>query len=484
MNVKSLRNSILKFAMQGKLVEQNSNDTSVEKLLNEIKEERTKLIKDRKKAQVVTEDYKDKESFIYEIPNSWKWVTFGEVTFNRDYERIPLSRAQRESHIEKEYDYYGASGVIDKVDNYIFDETLLLIGEDGANLLNRSTPIAFLAHGQYWVNNHAHVVGALNEILLEYLMYYINSISLAPFITGTAQPKMNQKKLNSIPVPLPPIEEQRRIIDKIRILETQIEEYGKLYEEYKITCEKFPGKLEKSILHYAMQGKLVNQNIIDEPASILFDKIKREKEELVKQKVIKNEKEIAPFLETEVPFDIPSTWKWVRLGDLVLRNIGGGTPSKNNPTYWNGDIPWASVKDLQSSILSTTQDTITLEGLQNSSSNLIEENNVIVCTRMGLGKVAINTIPVAINQDLRALYFHPDINKDFIVHYFKTVSWKGKGATVKGISLSDLNSLLVPLPPASEQVRIVDQINSLVEVTKQLNFTRNTLLKKEIEVYQ
>ena len=117
------------------------------------------------------------------------------------------------------YDYYGASGVIDKVDQYLFDKKLLLIGEDGANLLMRSTPIAFLAEGNYWVNNHAHVLDCNESLLcMEYIMYYINGISLAKYVTGTAQPKMNQEKMNSIPVPLPPLAEQKRIVAKLEEL--------------------------------------------------------------------------------------------------------------------------------------------------------------------------------------------------------------------------------------------------------------------------
>mgnify|MGYP004733126607 FL=1 len=147
----------------------------------------------------------------FEIPESWCWVRFGAALVNRDAERIPLSVAQREK-LQKKYDYYGASGVIDKVDRYLFDKPLLLVGEDGANLLLRSKPIAFITSGQYWVNNHAHVIDAVGGVDLRYIALFINATNLAPYVTGTAQPKMNQEKLNSIFVPLPPSTEQRRIV--------------------------------------------------------------------------------------------------------------------------------------------------------------------------------------------------------------------------------------------------------------------------------
>jgi type I restriction enzyme S subunit len=148
------------------------------------------------------------------IPDNWRWAFFGDVSKNRDSQRIPLSKSDRELR-QGPYDYYGASGVIDSIDDYIFDETLMLIGEDGANLINRSTPIAFLARGKYWVNNHAHVIGSIDESALSYLALAINAIDLKPYVTGTAQPKLNQAKLNSIPLPIPPLAEQERIVSKV-----------------------------------------------------------------------------------------------------------------------------------------------------------------------------------------------------------------------------------------------------------------------------
>lgn len=160
----------------------------------------------------------------------------------------------------------------------------------------------------------------------------------------------------------------------------------------------------------------------------------------------------------QVPFAIPEKWKWVRLSDLVLKHLGGGTPSKLNASFWNGDIPWASVKDLKGTVLSTTQDSITEEGLNNSSSNLIPAGTVIVCTRMGLGKVAINTVPVAINQDLRALFLSEKIDKNYFLHFYSGMNIEGAGTTVKGIKLTELLNLPISLPPVEEQIRIVAKL--------------------------
>ena len=112
------------------------------------------------------------------------WTTIDELLINRDCERIPLSSAVRKKQINKVYDYYGAAGAIDKVEGYLFNERLLLIGEDGANLLSRSKDNAFFADGKYWVNNHAHVLDCSYKPILNYVAYLINSISLEPFVTG------------------------------------------------------------------------------------------------------------------------------------------------------------------------------------------------------------------------------------------------------------------------------------------------------------
>ena len=160
----------------------------------------------------------------FELPKNWCWVRFETALVNRDAKRIPLSVAQRKK-LEKKYDYYGASGVIDKVDRYLFDKPLFLIGEDGANLLLRSKPIAFIATGKYWVNNHAHVIDAVGGVDLHYIALFINATNLAPYVTGTAQPKMNQERLNSILVPLPPSAEQHRIVTAFEEIAAIIQQF-------------------------------------------------------------------------------------------------------------------------------------------------------------------------------------------------------------------------------------------------------------------
>jgi len=212
-----LRKSILTLAVQGKLVPQDPNDEPALTLLDQIAFHKAALTKEGKLRGSTTVKAMADDEAEFEIPSNWCWVRFGEIMVNRDGERIPVSKEERETKA-KTYDYYGASGVIDKIDGYLFDKPLLLIGEDGANLINRSTPIAFIARGKYWVNNHAHVLDGISEDFLRFIELHINAINLEKYVTGSAQPKMNQAKMNSIPIALPPLAEQRRIVAKVEQL--------------------------------------------------------------------------------------------------------------------------------------------------------------------------------------------------------------------------------------------------------------------------
>lgn len=212
-----MKKSLLQYAIEGKLVPQHKEEGTAKDLLAEIRAEKARLVKEKKIKKskplpAITDDEKP-----FDIPDGWEWARFGDISINMDSERIPLSVTQRRN-LDKIYDYYGASGIIDKVDQYLFDRPLMLIGEDGANLLARTKPIAFIARGKYWVNNHAHVIDFPNGIDMKYMTFYMNAINLAAYVTGTAQPKMNQARMNSILIAIPPLAEQHRIVAKLEEL--------------------------------------------------------------------------------------------------------------------------------------------------------------------------------------------------------------------------------------------------------------------------
>ena len=217
-NLAVLKSKLIDAGIQGKLTEQLPEDGTAEELYQQIQQEKQALINEGKIKK--EKPFSTSPVFVpypFEIPDNWLFVRFGDLMINRDSERIPVSVADRRNR-RKIYDYYGASGVIDKIDDYLFDKDLLLIGEDGANLLARSTPIAFIASGKYWVNNHAHVLDVCAGVELKYICYYFNAISLTKYVTGSAQPKMNQENMNAIWVALPPIAEQKRIVAKLEKL--------------------------------------------------------------------------------------------------------------------------------------------------------------------------------------------------------------------------------------------------------------------------
>ena len=214
-NLTALKSKLIDAAIRGKLTEQLPEDGTAEELYQQIQEEKQKLIKEGKiKKEKPYSTSPVFEPYPFDIPDNWIFVRFGELMINKDSERIPVSVADRRKR-KKIYDYYGASGVIDAIDEYLFDKELLLIGEDGANLLARTRPVAFIAKGKYWVNNHAHVLDICCDVSIEYICYFINAISLQPYVTGMAQPKMNQENMNAIWVPLPPLAEQKRIVQKL-----------------------------------------------------------------------------------------------------------------------------------------------------------------------------------------------------------------------------------------------------------------------------
>ncbi|WP_437670413.1 restriction endonuclease subunit S [Sorangium sp. So ce131] len=186
------------------------------------------------------------------LPASWAVRPFGALAENHDGRRVPVRAADRERR-RGPYPYYGASGIIDTIDGYLFDGDYLLVAEDGANLLSRSTAVAFPASGRFWVNNHAHVVQPKAGVVLGYLEAFLNGLDLQHHVTGSAQPKLTQAALNSIPVPLPPPEEQAEIVRRAQALFALA---GPIEERVAAAAARAE-KLPQVILARALSGQLV-----------------------------------------------------------------------------------------------------------------------------------------------------------------------------------------------------------------------------------
>jgi type I restriction enzyme S subunit len=185
----------------------------------------------------------------------WETKTLNEISENLDSKRIPITKNVRN---EGSIPYYGASGIVDYVADYLFDEDLLCVSEDGANLLARTYPIAFSIAGKTWVNNHAHVLRFKNMVTQKFVEIYLNSIKLDDFVSGMAQPKLNQTMLNKIPIPFPSINEQENVVKKMDALSTKTKKLEAIYQQKINDLEE----LKKSILQKAFSGELKTEKAL------------------------------------------------------------------------------------------------------------------------------------------------------------------------------------------------------------------------------
>ena len=413
----------------------------------------------------------------FEVPEGWAWCRFTSVTVNRDSERKPISSANR-TNVAKIYDYYGASGKIDKIDKFIFNEKLLLIGEDGANLVTRSKPIAFFAEGQYWVNNHAHCIDSTDKLILEYLCLYINAISLAKYVTGSAQPKMTQDNMNSILIALPPYEEQKRLEFQVNhILKTV-----STIENEKEDIVNYIVSAKSKILDLAIRGKLVPQDPNDEPASVLLERIRAEKEELIKQGKIKRDKKASIIFRGEdnsyyekignksdnidenIPFEIPVTWNWCR-GYTCFAGMESKKPTDKFFNYIDIDsidnhnhkikkpkhLPASDAPSRASRAVQTGSVLFSLVRPYLENIALIEEKNANSIASTGF--YVCNSAGVLYSEYMFFLMI-----SSYVVSGLNQFM---KGDNSPSISKDNIESWLYPIPPYEEQKVICKKIKSI-----------------------
>ena len=497
-DTKALREKVLDLAIRGKLVPQDPNDEPASVLLERIRMQKEEMVKEGKlKAKDIKNDtiiFKSEDNLHYEkfqdgtvkciedeipfeVPEGWEWSRFSSVTINRDSERKPISLKDR-TDIEKTYDYYGASGAIDKVSGYLFDERLLLIGEDGANLITRSKPIAFFATGKYWVNNHAHCIDSTDKQYLDFICLYINSINLEKFITGAAQPKMNQDNMNSILVPFPPLNEQRSIVKFI----VQMDAIIGMIRNNGNELAQLITDAKSQILDLAIRGKLVPQDPDDEPASVLLERIRAEKEELIKQGKIKRDKKESIIFKgddnsyyrltsdnksynVDLPFDVPENWTWCNLSMIGTTNVGltykpceivaDGTMVLRSSNIINGKIDLTDLVRVNSTI---------------RDNQYIEENDILICARNGskalVGKCAIfNGVSektsfgafMAIYRSKFFKYVYYFLNSEIFRNTFNNDDTK----QINQLTQDMIKNTVIPLPPFAEQKRIVQSIETV-----------------------
>ena len=447
MDTKALRQKILDLAIHGKLVPQDPNDEPASVLLERIRAEKERLIKEGKiKKGKKSAKTSDKPHYPFELPKGWCFTNIGELLINRDGERKPVSSAIRSKQSNKIYDYYGAAGVIDKIDDYLFDEKLLLIGEDGANLLSKSKNNAFFAEGKYWVNNHAHVLDATDKNLLEYVAIVINAIKLDDYITGSAQPKLSQDNLNKIPIVLPPLSEQKRIMEAIIHWSLLIEQI----EQNKIDLQASIKQAKSKVLDLAIHGKLVQQDPNDEPASELLKRINPKAEIITDNGHYQK---------------LPVGWCEVWLGEIFNHNTGKALNTSNTEGIMRKYLT-------TSNVYWNTFDFTTVKQMYFKNNELdkcsITKGDLLVCEGGDIGRAAIWNYDynICIQNHLHRL--RPKINGLCVFFYYYVFNYLkvnnmigGKGIGLLGLSSNALHKLHVPFPPLAEQTRIAAKIEEL-----------------------
>ena len=409
------------------------------------------------------------------MPEGWAWTRFSAITINRDSERKPISSSQR-TDVAKIYDYYGASGKIDKIDKYIFNERLLLIGEDGANLVTRNKPIAFFAEGQYWVNNHAHCIDATDKFILEYLCFYINAISLEKYVTGSAQPKMTQDNMNSILIPLPPYNEQKHMSQRLNEVMYTVDNI----EIGKADINELVSKAKSKILDLAIRGKLVPQDPNDEPASVLLERIRAEKEELIKQGKIKRDKKesvifkgddnsyylrtggVEESLEDWRFDDLPETWKICCLWELC----DYGDCINVNTEDIAEDAWILDLEDIEKDTGTVLKKVTKAQRNSVSTKHKFHSGQVLYSKlRPYLNKVVLSDADGYCTSEILPLEFKNCVLPEYARYYLMSGTFIAYanhcsyGVKMPRLGTTDGKKAIFSLPPLSEQKRIVETID-------------------------
>ena len=488
MTGKELWGSILQKAMEGKLVPQRKEEGTAAELLKEIRKEKAKLVKEGKLKKTKPLPAVSEEEKPFDIPDSWEWVRLGEVcNVARGGSPRPIKSFLTEN---AEGINWIKIGDTDKTGKYINSTAQKIIKEGvvksrfvhkGDLLLTNS-----MSFGHPYILN---INGCIHDgwlVLFDYESTYYREflyyLLCTPFIrfqfvvkaAGAVVKNLNSDKVSQTIVPLPPLPEQHRIVEKLENLRPLIDAYGQAAGELDELNRKFPVDLKKSLLRQAMEGKLVPQRKEEGTAAELLQEIRKERAKLVKEGKLKKTKPLPAVREEEKPFDIPDSWEWVRLGDIGII-IGGGTPKTGNLEYWDGDIPWitpADMKNIKGKYASHGNRNITKLGLEKSSARLLPEGTVLFSSRAPIGYIAIAANPICTNQGFKSVVL---LNKEFADYLYyclqsftKDIENRASGTTFKEISGAEFGKTIIPLPPLSEQHRIVEKLESLLALCDKL----------------
>lgn len=486
MTPQELKASILQLAIQGKLVPQIEREGNAEDLYREIQKEKQKLIAEKKiKKEKPLEPIKE-EDIPFDIPSSWKWVRWGELSqsiqygYNASAQQSGRIRFVRISDIQDNEVIWDTVPYCDiseeEIPDYLLKENDILFartgGTVGKSFLVKTLPYDAIYAGYLIRTRYSSL------LVSQYLKFFMESDlywrQLHNGVIATAQPNCNGKTLGNMIVPLPPIEEQKRIVAKIEELLPLVERYGKAYERIEEFNKKFPGDMKKSILQMAIQGKLVEQRPEEGTAEELYELIQTEKSRLIKEGKIKKEKPLEPIKEEEIPFEIPSSWKWVRLSNVL--SVLNGDRGKNYPaksTLSRKGIPFISAINLDGRKVIEDDNLLCLTDDQYKALNngKLEKDDIVVCIRGSLGKhcqYQFDLGAIASSLVILRLFTNRDILGAYLMYYldaplfFTEIRRYDNGTAQPNLSANNLEKFLFPLPPLEEQKRIVAKIEEVL----------------------
>lgn len=481
MNAQDLKNSILQLAVQGKLVEQRAEEGTARELLEQIKLEKDQLIKDKKikKSKPLPEITEDEISF--EIPESWEWVRLGDVV------EMIMGQSPKGTDVVEGGDgiefhqgkvYFGVDYL--KSSNHTTINPTKIVEADTTLLCVRA-PVgtANITKRRICIGRGLCGLVGYGKIKSSFLLNWVRAFK-NDFIkkaTGTTFIAITGDVVREQIIPLPPLEEQHRIVAKIEKILPYIDQYDKAYTKLKAFNKKFPEDMKKSILQMAMQGKLVEQRAEEGTADELYEQIVAEKAQLIKDGKIKKEKPLPEIAEDEIPFEIPSSWKWVKLNDLCEKIGSGSTPSGGRNIYKEEGIKFLRSQNVYN-------DGIRYEGIVYISEELNKKGSIVKAkdillniTGGSIGRCAVvpDDFDIAninqhvmiirgVNLDIR-FWIHNIIISPYIQSKIMDVQ---VGVSREGLSAEKLKNFLIPLPPLEEQKRIVAKIEELLPYCDQL----------------